>query len=227
MWIVVERPSARLYKPYYQRTKRVLEIFACLISLPFLLPLFLLIALAIRWDSPGTVFFVQDRIGKGGRRFRIIKFRTMYQNINDAPHRSFMKAYIMGKIRAKTGQLITTPQLFKPFSANQVTKIGRFLRKTSLDELPQIFNVFKGEMSFVGPRPNVPWEVEAYQGWHMERLEVTPGITGLAQVRGRSTITFDDIVKADIEYIKKRSLWLDLKILWWTFVIALLGKGAL
>jgi lipopolysaccharide/colanic/teichoic acid biosynthesis glycosyltransferase len=227
MWMVVDRSTVTLHKPYYQTIKRTLEVLICLVSLPFLVPLFLIIALAIRLDSPGEVLFRQERIGKGGRRFKIIKFRTMYQDIDDGYHRNFMKAYIAGKIKPKTGQDKKDPQLFKPFTPNQVTKVGRFLRRTSLDELPQILNVLKGEMSFVGPRPNVPWEVEVYQGWHMERLEVTPGITGLAQVKGRSSLPFDEIVKADIEYIKKQSLWLDLKILWWTFLIALLGKGAL
>ena len=222
MWIVVERPTVKIYRPYYNIVKRILEITICLIFLPFILPAFLIIALAIRWESPGPVFFVQERIGKGGRRFKIIKFRTMYHNIDDSYHRAFMRAFVNGKVSGEGGE-----RLFKPFSKNQVTRVGRILRKTSLDELPQLFNVFKGEMSLVGPRPNVPWEVEAYKGWHIERLEVTPGITGLAQIRGRSSISFDDIVRADIEYIKKQSLWLDMKIMWWTFVVALFGKGAL
>jgi lipopolysaccharide/colanic/teichoic acid biosynthesis glycosyltransferase len=222
MWIVVERPTVRIYRPYYNIVKRILEITICLIFLPFILPAFLIIALAIRWESPGPVFFVQERIGKGGRRFKIIKFRTMYHNIDDSYHRAFMRAFVNGKVSEEGGE-----RLFKPFSKNQVTRIGRILRKLSLDELPQLLNVFKGEMSLVGPRPNVPWEVEAYKGWHIERLEVTPGITGLAQIRGRSSISFDDIVRADIEYIKKQSLWLDMKIMWWTFVVALFGKGAL
>jgi lipopolysaccharide/colanic/teichoic acid biosynthesis glycosyltransferase len=221
MWVVVERPAVKVYRPYYHIVKRILEVIICLVSLPFLLPVFIIIFLAIRLESPGPVFFVQDRIGKGGRRFKIIKFRTMHHNIDDSHHRTFMKAYVNGKVECEGAE-----RLFKPFSKNQVTPIGRILRKSSLDELPQLINVFKGEMSFVGPRPNVPWEVEAYKGWHVERLEVTPGITGLAQVRGRSSITFDDIVKADIEYIKKQSLWLDMKILWWTFLVALFGKGA-
>jgi lipopolysaccharide/colanic/teichoic acid biosynthesis glycosyltransferase len=221
MWTVVKRSTVKVYKPYYQVVKRILEIIICLLSLPFLLPVFFGIALAIRWESPGPVFFVQERIGKGGRRFNIIKFRTMYHNIDDSQHRSFMKAYVNGKIEREEAN-----RVFKPFSKNQVTPIGRILRKTSLDELPQLINVFRGEMSLVGPRPNVLWEVEAYQGWHGERLEVTPGITGLAQIRGRSSLSFDEIVKADIEYIKKQSLWFDMQILWWTIVVALFGKGA-
>src|SRR5688572_21949468 len=221
MWVVVKRPTVKVYRPFYHIVNRIFEIIICLLSFPFLLPVFFGLALAIRWESPGPVFFVQERIGKGGRRFNIIKFRTMYHNIDDSHHRTFMKAYVNGKIECEGAE-----RLFKPFSKNQVTPIGRLLRKTSLDELPQLINVFKGEMSFVGPRPNVPWEVEVYKGWHVERLEVIPGITGLAQIRGRSSLSFDEIVKADIEYIKKQGLWFDMKILWWTFLVALFGKGA-
>lgn len=220
-WLVIERPGVKLYKPYYQTIKRITELSLCLIAAPFLVPIVLLIALAIRLDSPGPIFFVQKRVGKGGRIFDIIKFRTMHHNINDGAHRAFMKEYINGKVAATKEQ-----QVFKPFKPNQVTRVGRILRKTSLDELPQLINVLKGEMSLVGPRPNVPWEVEEYRGWHIERLEVLPGITGLAQVRGRSGITFDQIVQYDIQYIANQSLALDIKILWWTFTSVLFGKGA-
>jgi len=121
---------------------------------------------------------------------------------------------------------VKNEKVFKPFNSSQVTRVGRFLRKTSLDELPQILNVFKGEMSWVGPRPNVPWEVEEYRPWHHERLEVLPGITGLAQVKGRSSISFDRIVQYDIEYVQTQDLILDLKIIWQTFSTALWGNGA-
>jgi lipopolysaccharide/colanic/teichoic acid biosynthesis glycosyltransferase len=116
--------------------------------------------------------------------------------------------------------------IHKPIQASEMTRVGRLLRRTSLDELPQIINVLKGEMSLVGPRPNVPWEVEEYKEWHKERLEALPGITGLAQVRGRSDITFDAIAKHDIEYIQQQSLLLDLKILWWTVLSVILADGA-
>lgn len=221
MYVVVKRPGVKLYNPYYQIAKRVLEIILCLISVPFLMPVGLLIAIAVRLDSPGSVFFVQERIGKGGRRFKMIKFRTMHYNLDDNSHRVYMKAYINGHSVSPGENMV-----FKPFDTNQVTRVGRFLRKTSLDELPQLINVLRGEMSIVGPRPNVPWEVEEYRGWHIERLEVAPGITGLAQIRGRSSISFDEIVQYDIEYIKKQSLKLDLKILWWTIASILAGKGA-
>jgi lipopolysaccharide/colanic/teichoic acid biosynthesis glycosyltransferase len=145
----------------------------------------------------------------------------MYHNLDTSAHRAFMKAFVNGQIQGDQGKTV-----FKPFEQNQVTRVGRLLRKTSLDELPQLINVFKGEMGLVGPRPNVPWEVEEYRAAHQERLEVLPGITGLAQVRGRSGITFDEIVQYDIEYIEKHCLTLDLKILWWTFASVLFGKGA-
>ncbi len=220
-WLLIERRGVKLYKPYYRTSKRIVESLLCLMAVPFLLPIGLIIALAIRLDSPGPVFFVQERVGKGGRSFKMIKFRTMHVKIDDSSHRLFMQQYINGQISTNGSQ-----RVFKPFNANQVTRVGRLLRKTSLDELPQVINVLKGEMSLVGPRPNVRWEVEAYHGWHIERLEVLPGITGLAQVRGRSGITFDQIVRYDVEYIEQQSLKLDLLILWWTFASVLFGKGA-
>jgi undecaprenyl-phosphate galactose phosphotransferase len=220
-WLVVERPGVRLYKPFYSTTKRVLELICCLLMVPFFVPLTLLIAIIIRLDSSGPIFFTQERIGKGGRPFKMLKFRTMHHDIDRTAHQAFMKAFVNGNPKVKDGR-----EVFKPFEKNQVTSVGRILRKTSLDELPQLINVLRGEMSLVGPRPNVSWEVAEYQGWHKERLEVLPGITGLAQVRGRSGIIFDEIVQYDIEYIKKQSLRLDLQILWWTFVSVLFRKGA-
>lgn len=220
-WMVIERPGVKLYNPHYQTAKRVIEVGICIAAAPFLIPIGLMIAIFIRIDSPGPVFFVQQRVGKGGRLFNIIKFRTMHHNVDGTSHRDFMKRYIKGGIKAVKEQ-----EVFKPFKANQVTRLGRFLRKTSLDELPQLINVVRGEMSLVGPRPNVPWEVEEYLGWHIERLEVLPGITGLAQIRGRSGITFDQIVRYDVEYIEQQCLKLDLQIIWWTFASVIFGQGA-
>jgi len=219
--MIVRRRGVRLYKPYYQTIKRITDLLLCFLAVPFLLPVGLMVALAIRRDSQGPIFFEQERVGKGGRLFKIIKFRTMYYDIDDGGHRTYMREYINGRIQNNG-----TEQLFKPFKPSQVTRVGRILRKTSLDELPQLINVFKGEMSLVGPRPNVPWEVDAYKGWHIERLEVLPGITGLAQVKGRSGIAFDQIVRYDVEYIEKQSFMLDLQILWWTLSSVLAGNGA-
>jgi len=146
----------------------------------------------------------------------------MKLNLDQGHFRTFMKAYI----RAELNKRDDGKKIFKPFADQDLFLAGRILRKTSLDELPQIFNVLKGDMSIVGPRPNVICEVEAYHPWHHERLEVLPGITGLAQVRGRSSIDFASLVRYDIEYIEKQSLSLDLKILWWTLLTAVTGKGA-
>lgn len=220
-WMVIERPGVKLYKPYYQTVKRLCELIFCLMLIPIIVPIGLLIAIAIRFNSPGPIFFVQERIGKGGRTFKMIKFRTMRTNADTKAHQAFMKAFVNGMARANSEH-----KAFKPFKSYEVTPVGRILRKTSLDELPQIINVLRGEMSIVGPRPNVPYEVAAYRGWHKERLEVVPGITGLAQVRGRSDISFDRIVEYDIEYVEKQSLMLDLKIMWWTFTSVLLARGA-
>ncbi|MFN8457496.1 MAG: sugar transferase [Anaerolineae bacterium] len=220
-WMVIERPSVKLYKPHYQAAKRLFEVVVCLLLMPIIVPFGLLIALVIRLTSPGPVMFIQERIGKGGRPFKMYKFRTLNHNVNKVDHQAFMKAFVNGHVQDQNES-----QVFKPFKSNEVTKIGRLLRKTSLDELPQLINVLRGEMSFVGPRPNVPWEVEEYHGWHKERLEVLPGITGLAQVRGRSGITFDRIVEYDIEYVEKQSVLLDIKIIWWTVASVVFGKGA-
>lgn len=133
-----------------------------------------------------------------------------------------MRAYVKGEFTEDDDG----NKVFKPVSGDQILRVGRIMRKTSLDELPQIINVLRGEMSIIGPRPNVPWEVDVYRPWHHERLEVLPGITGLAQVRGRSSINFNSLVRYDIAYIEQQSLLLDIKILWWTFKTILYGKGA-
>lgn len=149
------------------------------------------------------------------------KFRTMQNNYNNEADREFMQAYIAGKIDEDT---IDT-EVFKPDNKTKITKIGKVLRITSLDELPQILNILRGEMSLIGPRPNVPWEVEKYHDWHCERLRVLPGITGLAQVRGRSSLCFDDLVRYDLEYIENLSFKQDLQIMWSTALIVLKGVG--
>ncbi len=203
----------------YSRTKRLIDIAICLLALPVVLPLALLIALLIKLDTPGPIFFTQTRVGRKGRTFTIIKFRTMSHNCDDQPHRDYMAGYIRGEIR-------NTQTNFKPPMSHVVTRMGRLLRKTSLDELPQIINVLKGEMSLVGPRPHVTWEVAAYDEWHTERLQVLPGITGLAQINGRSELPFDRLVEYDLEYIRQPSIRNDLQILWRTIRIVLKQNGA-
>ena len=216
--------AIRVNRNWYLIFKRLFDIIISILILPFLLVLMAAIAIAIRIDSPGSPIFVQERIGKDGRRFRMYKFRTMRHDHDPRLDRDFMQAFVVG-------QNVINDQnhngaYFKPTKDENVTRLGRVLRKTSLDETPQIFNIIKGEMSLIGPRPNLPWEVEKYQDWHYERLAVLPGITGLAQVQGRSCISFDHIVRFDIEYIQTLSLKNDLRILWKTVATVLDGTGA-
>lgn len=204
----------------FPTAKRTLDIILCIAILPFILPVLGVVSFFILLDSRGPVLFRQKRIGKDGKAFTIYKFRTMFHKFDDRKHRAFMKQYIVGKVGQQGNGS------FKPPIEQQITRIGRILRKTSLDELPQIINVLRGEMSLVGPRPNVEWEVQEYDGWHRERLKVKPGITGLAQVRGRSAIAFDELVKYDIEYVRNQSLMLDIKILIQTVTTVFEGSGA-
>lgn len=220
--VLVNHPRVIPRRSEYQNAKRLVDLGLCLIVLPFVIPVFLLCAIAIYLDSGRPIFFVQKRIGKGGRPIRIYKFRTLKTDFDESFNHAYMKAYVRGEIGHSQSGKVT----YKPLNGKQITRVGHFLRKTSLDELPQFLNVLKGEMSIVGPRPNVPWEVDEYRPWHYERLEVLPGITGLAQVFGRSCICFDTLVRYDIRYIEKQNLFLDLKILWWTGISVLLGKGA-
>lgn len=217
-------PRERLFhdRPGLRYAKRALDLFLCVAAMPVVVPLMALCALAIKLDSHGPVFFVHERVGRGGRLFRMYKFRTMFVNVDSSTHKAFMKAFVNGQI----GQNGADADVYKPVQQSQITRMGRFLRKTSLDELPQLINVLRGEMSLVGPRPNLPWEVEEYRLWHHERLEVLPGLTGLAQVRGRSSIPFEQIIEYDLQYVKNMSLALDLRILFETVGVILRGRGA-
>jgi lipopolysaccharide/colanic/teichoic acid biosynthesis glycosyltransferase len=206
---------------YYSYGKRVLDLVICISSLVLLLPFMALISIAIVINSPGSPIFIQERVGKNGKRFWMYKFRTMQSDYDCEADRAFMQAYIAGKLDEDT----VDAEVYKPDNKSKITKFGKILRVTSLDELPQIINIIKGEMSLIGPRPNVPWEVEKYLDWHQERLQVLPGITGLAQVRGRSSLTFDDLVKYDIEYIEKLSFKNDMQIFWLTVLLVLRGVG--
>jgi lipopolysaccharide/colanic/teichoic acid biosynthesis glycosyltransferase len=207
----------------YRAISQFVNILICLPFVPILLVLVAVIGLAIKLDSPGPVFFVQERVGRYGKRFFIFKFRTLAHNHDPKSDHAFMQAYISGKV--VTTDVPTKPH-FKPNNNGNITRLGSLLRKTSLDELPQIINILRGEMSLIGPRPNVPWEVDTYQLWHTERLDVLPGITGLAQVKGRSNLRFDELVRYDIYYVRNQSLILDLKILWWTVLTIVTGLGA-
>lgn len=225
---ILRRASTDRSRPTENRrylfAKRALDLTICLMALPLAVVLFGIITLLVMLDSPGPALLIQERIGKNGNLFRMFKFRTMKQGEPDQQERTFMQAYIQGNVsHTKPAEGVW---MYKPDHSSRITRVGRILRKTSLDELPQLINILRGEMSLVGPRPNVPWEVDAYQEWHCERLKALPGVTGLAQVKGRSGLPFDSIVRLDLEYIQKQSLSFDIKILWWTFLAVLSRRGA-
>ena len=182
-----------------QVAKRAFDLAMSILLLPIVVPLLLLIALAVRIETRGPIVFTQLRTGRHGRRFRMFKFRTMVRNAEE------LKASLQHL------NILPAPD-FKIIDDPRITRVGRFLRKTSLDELPQVLNVLRGQMSFVGPRPT-SFAPETYSLWHTERLEVTPGITGLWQVKGRNSMTFDERLRLDIFYVRNWSFALDLRIM--------------
>ena len=207
-------------------TKRLIDVLGSLILLVLLAPIFLVIAAAIKLTSRGPVLFQQQRIGEHGTPFTFLKFRSMYVNNDASQHREYVRQLIAGQA-AKQPANGTGEGVFKLTNDPRITAVGNFLRRTSLDELPQFFNVLRGDMSLVGPRPPVPYEVEAYALWHRRRLlEAKPGITGLWQVQGRSRVGFDDMVRLDLRYARNCSPWLDLKILVQTPKAVIAGNGA-
>jgi len=218
--------SKRASKRAWHSLKRAIDVVGSLVALTVGGPIFLLIALAIKLTSPGPVFFRQTRVGQYGIPFTFLKFRSMFVNCDPTIHKQYVQQLIAGRAErmpsdnAKEG-------VYKLTKDPRITRVGSFLRRTSLDELPQFINVLKGEMSLVGPRPAVVYEVEAYNLWHRNRiLEVKPGITGLWQVNGRSRVKFDDMVRLDLRYARSSSLWLDLKILVMTPLAVVFGEGA-
>jgi lipopolysaccharide/colanic/teichoic acid biosynthesis glycosyltransferase len=214
--------------------KRCLDMVLAISLLVILSPLFLLIAILIKLDTPGSTFFVQERVGakpvwKNGRRgwevrnFPFYKFRSMVQNADQSLHEDYIIAWVAGRAGESS---TTTETKFKIANDPRITRVGRILRKTSLDELPQLVNVLKGEMSIVGPRPVPTYEVGQYQTQHYQRLTALPGITGLWQVKGRCQVSFEEMIDMDIEYIRNQSLWLDIKILALTLPAVMSGRGA-
>jgi len=189
-------------------------------------PILAAIVLAIKLTSKGPVIFEQERMGQFGEKFKCLKFRTMYTNNDPKIHREFVQSFIAGQGNREKSDTCE-PAVYKITNDPRVTAVGRFLRKTSLDEFPQFWNVLRGEMSLVGPRPPVPYEFEMYDFWHRRRvLELKPGVTGLWQVNGRSRTCFDDMVRLDLRYSQTWSLWLDLKILLATPFAVVAGDGA-
>lgn len=218
---------------YHHFFKRVLDVTVATLALVILSPVLVLIAVLIVLDSGWPIIFAQKRVG--ARRwsrdgfsywqqttFTCYKFRSMVQNADPTVHRAFIKAFVEGCVEASDA---AGPK-FKLTNDPRVTQVGWILRKTSLDELPQLVNVLKGEMSLVGPRPLPMYEVAAHRAWHRERLAALPGITGLWQVQGRCQVPFEEQIRMDIEYVRNQSLWLDLKILFLTIPAVLSGRGA-
>jgi lipopolysaccharide/colanic/teichoic acid biosynthesis glycosyltransferase len=213
-WVKKFDPKKRwINGPAYHSIKRALDILLVVMAMPFWLPVLGGIAALIKFTSPGApAIFIQVRTGKGGQRFRMFKFRSMVPNAEEL------------KVKYAHLNELQWPD-FKITNDPRITSIGRFLRKTSLDEIPQLFNVLRGEMSLVGPRPT-SFGPDTYKLWHTERLDVLPGMTGLWQIMGRASMEFDDRLRLDIAYIERRSLWLDLNILFMTVFAVFKQRGA-
>lgn len=206
-------------RPGYEVLKRVVDTLAALFLLIALLPVFLCIGLAVVIDSGWPIFYRGERIGRGARTFTVLKFRSMRADADPSAHREYLSQLLTGQAEASNG-------LFKVPHDPRITRVGRFLRKSSLDELPQLVNIVRGEMSLVGPRPEVPYALADYESWMYRRFEVTPGITGLWQVSGRGRLSVRDMLRLDVEYADRSSLGLDLGILARTLPAVLRGTGA-
>lgn len=204
------------------RAKRALDVCGAIFGLAVLSPLLAAVWVAVRLTSPGRAIFVQTRIGRDGRPLQMFKFRTMYQGNSSDAHRKYVTTLIAKGPAGLQGE----SGAYKIENDPRVTAVGRFMRRMSIDELPQLVNVLRGEMSLVGPRPPLGYEVELYTARHMRRLEVTPGMTGLWQVSGRTRLSFEQMIDLDLEYVDHWSLWLDLKILLRTVSVVLGREGA-
>jgi lipopolysaccharide/colanic/teichoic acid biosynthesis glycosyltransferase len=206
--------------------KRIFDCLFAALALLVLAPLLLLVALAIALNSPGPVIYRQKRLGRGGVPFTFYKFRSMWSDVDDRIHRDF----VVGLIRDGDSQPAPPGSRANPYKLSgdaRITRVGRFIRKTSIDELPQLFNVLRGDMSLVGPRPPLPYEAANYEPWHLRRiLGIQPGLTGLWQVEGRSRVGFNEMVRMDLRYVRKCSFGLDLRILVRTVRVVLMCDGA-
>jgi lipopolysaccharide/colanic/teichoic acid biosynthesis glycosyltransferase len=204
------------YRCWKSILDRILAFLAMLISSPLLV----IFTIMIHLDSPGNAIFRQERVGKGGRKFIFYKFRSMYQNHDDSEYYRIIERYVREN-------KVPPPRRDNQNNCDpRVTRLGRMLRKTNLDEIPQLFNILKGDMSFVGPRPMIPFMVNMYNDHHKKVFEVKPGLTGLWQASGRKRLSFEDMIRLDMEYIKKQSLFLDIKIIFLTIVTLIRGEGS-
>jgi exopolysaccharide biosynthesis polyprenyl glycosylphosphotransferase len=206
-------------------SKRAFDCAVALLTLILLSPALVLIGLLIKLESPGPVIFRQQRVGERGQPFTMLKFRSMQVGSNPGAHAAHVKRLIEENLKPQDLSAAGSATL-KMDHDPRITRIGRFIRKTSLDELPQLFNVLRGEMSLVGPRPPLPYEVESYKDWHKRRLEALPGMTGWWQVKGRNRVSFDEMVRMDLAYIEKASFWFDLRILLLTPGAVVSARGA-
>ena len=208
-------------------TKRVMDIGGSLLLLAISSPVLLMVAVAVKTSSKGPILYRQQRVGQYGKPFSFLKFRSMYVDNDPTVHKTYVMQLIAGRAQRHPANGSGALGVYKLTRDNRITRVGAFLRRSSLDELPQLLNVLKGEMSLVGPRPAIPYEVAAYQTWHRRRiLEVKPGITGLWQVNGRGRVKFDEMVRLDLRYARDWSPWLDLKILLRTPRAVIVGGGA-
>jgi lipopolysaccharide/colanic/teichoic acid biosynthesis glycosyltransferase len=206
-------------KPGYLRAKRIFDVLFTLLLLIPLCIVMVIVAVCIRLETPGPVFFRQKRVGLNGMEFEMLKFRSMYLNGDDSHHREAIKQYMNGSSlngKANAYKLVDDPR---------VTRVGRLIRKTSIDELPQFLNVLRGQMTLVGPRPPLPYEVEEYSQHDWLRLSGKPGLTGTWQIYGRSRVPFQEMVEMDIEYLQQQSFWLDLKLIVLTVPVMISGRG--
>jgi lipopolysaccharide/colanic/teichoic acid biosynthesis glycosyltransferase len=199
----------------YEASKRAIDIVTAAGVLAGLAPLWLAVGLAIKLTSRGPALYRAQVAGQGGRPFTYYKFRSMYVDADDTVQRDFRRALIRANAPYRVDRDASGGErkVYKVVDDPRVTPVGRLIRKLSIDEVPQLINVLRGEMSVVGPRPPLLWELQYYQAWHWERLAVKPGITGPAQVRSRQGLPFDEMARIDIEYVRRRSLWLDLTIM--------------
>lgn len=218
----VSEENALCVKPSYLRVKRLLDVIFSLLILVPLCFVIVAVAILIRLDSEGPVFYRQKRVGLNGALFTLYKFRTMSLYNDDSLHRDAANRFISGQ---KLSEDAARGISYKLTEDPRVTRIGRFLRRTSIDELPQFFNVLRGEMSLVGPRPPLPYEVEMYSPYDRLRLTGKPGLTGIWQVYGRSRVSFQSMVEMDIEYLRQQSLWEDLKLIVLTVPVMLFAQG--
>ncbi len=223
---------------FYYAVKRIVDVVFSFTMLLLAAPIILVIALLVKLDSPGPIFFAQERVGAqlvnvNGRKvwrrkiFKVYKFRSMFHKADSAIHRNYVQAFIRNDKQTMDAIQGEETEVRKLVRDPRITRIGHFIRKTSLDELPQLWNVLKGDMTMVGPRPAIQYEVDIYEPWHCRRLEALPGLTGVWQVSARSSADFDEMVKLDLWYIDNKSLWTDLKLILQTPLVVFARRGAM